>query len=68
MIISDELIKLVTLATSSLKDYREEDRTYRVDAKAMLDLIAAVEEIQPEVDAKDIEIGTNSSGRTNLKP
>lgn len=43
---ANRLVKLSKIATSSLKDYRDEDRTYRVDAKAMIDIIALIEEIE----------------------
>jgi hypothetical protein len=33
-----QLIASLRIAVASLKDYRDEDRTYRVDAKSMIDL------------------------------
>ncbi len=43
-----QLIASLRIAVASLKDYRDEDRTYRVDAKSMIDVISSLELIEPK--------------------
>jgi hypothetical protein len=40
-----QLIVSAQMAVASLTEYREEDRTYRVDAKSMIDIISALESL-----------------------